>query len=70
MPLAERHKIVLLLCVFAGLYAAMATYSLRQISATFDEPVQLMAGAAMSQQGDYRLDANHRRRHSFHRKFR
>ena len=59
MPLAERHKIVVLLCVFAGLYAAMATYSLRQISATFDEPVQLMAGAAMSQQGDYRLDANH-----------
>jgi hypothetical protein len=48
-----------ILAVFVGVYLALGTYSYRQLSATWDEPIHLTSGYVALTQGDYRVEPSH-----------
>lgn len=54
-----RRAVAIALILFATVFAASEIYTLRNLSATFDEPGHLAAGYAALADSDYRLDIEH-----------
>jgi len=56
---APRRETALILAAFAVVFAGLAWYTIRQTSATWDEPMHLAAGHAALTSGDFRVDPSH-----------